>query len=35
MDFLETDQHKHGHKHHLEQLKELKELKDKLFKTQI
>jgi hypothetical protein len=35
MDFLETDQHKHNHKHHLKELEDLRELRSKLFNAQM
>lgn len=35
IDFLETDQYKHNHKHHTEELNELRELRVKLFNAKI
>ena len=35
LDFLETDQHKHNHKHHTTELQELRELQAKLFNCQM
>ena len=35
IDYLETDQHKHNHKHHCDEIKELQGLRKKLVQNQL